>query len=101
MVIRILPKQALTRIMNLIGHFNFSLGREIKFYQKYRDADKFKRVLGSLSGDLSYFVNNFESWNQSIKTSDERRQLRMLQEHLDQAKNLVAKAARLVDETHE
>jgi ABC-type transporter Mla subunit MlaD len=97
----LLPKQALSSVMFLVGRFNSALSQGIKLYQKNRDGHKFRKTLNHLSGDLAYFSENFEAWNHTIKTSEEHKQLKKLQEHLDQAKGLVAQAAQLVDETQQ
>lgn len=97
---RLFSKAAIPSVIGLMDRFNLALGQQIKSYESTKNGDEFGKILNILSNDLQYFSDNFEAWDQKVKTHEEHAQLESLEQRLDQAKFLVGKAARLVDSIH-
>lgn len=95
-----LPKETLPNLIELMERFNCALDQQIAEYKKTHDGEHFGKVLTHLSNDLTFFVESFEIWNQELKAGKERALLETLENQLNEAKDLVTQAARLLTNIH-
>lgn len=96
----LLPKEALPDILKLVRLFNLALDEQLERFETQGTAPEFEIAFNDLSKDLFAFINNFEAWQFETQTREEFEQLNALSHAIDQAKGLVAKAARLTERLH-
>lgn len=94
------PKEALPDILKLVRIFNLALDEEMERFEMERDSFSFQESLETLSKDLMAFINNFDTWRFEAENDKEKHQLASLSREIDEAKSLVARAARLVNIIH-
>jgi len=93
----LLSNKALPHLVSLMQHFNLALTQEIHFYERYQDTKHFAKILNYLNHDFTYFAQHLDFWQYQRPTHAEQEQLHYLEQHLNDARDLITRAALLLD----
>ncbi len=90
------PYEGLPDLSNLLDNFNEVLHQEMQEYTTHQNTNHFQQILDKLGADLSEFIKSIDIWHDLSTTPEQVRELRGIEEKVDEAQHLITKAIGLI-----